>query len=122
MYPRVWIVEKPKFPVKHVGLYIEDRGVFENSPELGRAGWTTWAAFNRNNDATGKEVQGLDLGVVYSRIERIMRAGKPYSAISFNCEHAVNEALAGQPESGQLQGVVALAVLAIAIGVLATKA
>lgn len=121
MYPRIWIVERPKFPVKHVGLYIEDQGVFENSPETGHARWTTWASFNKNNDASGREIQVSNLGMVRTRIDRMIQAGTPYNAFSFNCEHAVNEALAGQPRSGQLEGFVAAATLVVAVGLLVSK-
>lgn len=119
-HPRICVVRKLKFPMNHVALYFEGRGVFENSPDHGKAAWVSWEQFNRNGDArVAREVQVQDYWLVLQRIENMIQSGERYSIFGFNCEHAVSQALTGRRESPQLVGSTVLAVLAVAVVALA---
>src|SRR5690349_17346355 len=112
---RVWIVKKPKFPFDHMGLYIENIGVFEISSQNPSPQWTTWEEFNCLNDSTGEEKTGVNISVVLQRIQSMIDSREAYNAFFFNCEHAVSQALTGRRESSQLQGMGALVGLALVV-------
>jgi hypothetical protein len=115
---KIWEVSKFKAPFIHKALLVGEM-VFEISSEFPAPRWTTWAEFNRNNDATWIELKNINIPIVIGRIEKMIATGEKYNALSFNCEHAVTEALTGTRNSPQLQGIATLGLLCLVLMVAA---
>ena len=98
------VLERPKWPVKHVGLYLGSGQVFHCTPENGEH-ISTLDGF-----AQGEAVTVIQRGVkasveIQQRLLERLRKVRAYSYVSNNCEHAVSRITTGKASSPQLKNI-----------------
>lgn len=102
---------------RHYGVYLGSNLVAHCSKE-----WGIVCIDSLENFSDGRRVYHtpLSLGAQPSEIwKRVRNAlGKPYSLFGYNCEHFVNEAETGKPESPQVAMASAMVLTAIAIAII----
>lgn len=109
---QLFIISKPKGPLDHVAIYVPGRGVFENRYR-DKPCWVTLEAFSEGAVPRLVPVDHDDVPAVLKRIDDIMTSGKSYGFISYNCEHAVSEALTGRAASFQVRAAFVMAGLGL---------
>lgn len=109
---QLFIISKPKGPLDHVALYVPGRGVFENRYN-DKPCWVSLEEFSEGALPRLLPVKDADFPAVLKRIDEIMASGRSYGFISYNCEHAVSEALTGRAASFQVRAAFVMAGLGL---------
>lgn len=96
--------------VRHVGIYLGDDQVFHNSPGRGEH-------ISSLSDFAQNQPVRMTAGPSPAALQTVFRARqqatqpRPYSLLSWNCEHTARAVAGAPPESPQLQMWVALGLL-----------
>ncbi len=106
------IVSVQKGLFTHVGV-VAYNGILQNSPGSCER-IVSWAEFVQGRPWTLTRTN-MEAWLVLHRVEKILAAPRAYDALSQNCEHTVNEVVYGQAKSSQVGGVVAGALLGLAL-------
>ena len=103
-------VRRRKGPAEHVGIYLADDYVLQNTPERGEHA-TTIEGFTQGQIVTPTKID-MPLDELYARVKAVLANPRPYNLFTNNCEHTVTRVLEGETCSRQLQGWIATGVLA----------
>ena len=92
------IVRRPKGPVTHVGIVLDDGRVLHNTPSRGEH-VSTLAAFSRGQPL---RVERLDDSERQLLLARTRSSGQRYNLLRNNCEHTYYRNRDGEPRSPQV--------------------
>lgn len=106
---------RPKFPFTHKGIYVGNLfdgfdQVFENAPGHNEH-LTSFTDFAGGQMVSVSRQAPLPIRDLYSRVNAALNSDRKYHPIGNNCDHAESRVAIGVPESMQLLGWVAAAVV-----------
>lgn len=104
------IIKKPLVPpFSHLGLYLGDGDVLQNTlrrgPEL-----VTLSQFRGNSTITIELPEIINFHGFLERVEEILTLSRPYNLLKNNCEHTVYYVLTGIARSPQLKVFIGTAI------------
>lgn len=107
---------RPKFGpfITHFGIYCGDGRVFDSTIPTGPR-IVPFADFAQGYSVNVVREPVLPEWELWQRINAEITAGRPYHLLANNCEHVVNRVLFKIATSPQVQGGVAVAVIAVVL-------
>ncbi|NQZ05535.1 MAG: C40 family peptidase [Algicola sp.] len=108
------VLYRRKGPVMHVGIYLGEASILHNTPKFGEHR-VDFADF-----AKGKTVyaQSTDLSPeqILAKAQQVLDQPEAYRLFKRNCEHTANKVLDDDPDSHQLNEIMAWALIGGAFG------
>ncbi len=97
------VLETPKGPFSHIGIYVDTNTVFHNSPGSGEC-VTSLSEFSNGAGIDLRHRPSVrHISRIMNGVDEMLARPKRYNALTNNCEHSVAAALSGRPSSPQLQ-------------------
>lgn len=111
------VLERPKWPVQHKGLYLGNRLVFHCTPENGEH-ISSLNEFCQGEVITAHSSNLQSVFDIKLRLKERIRLKEPYRYLSNNCEHVVSRILAGEATSPKLKSIINATAIILAVWVI----
>jgi hypothetical protein len=108
------VLYRRKGPVMHVGIYLGDASILHNTPKFGEH------QVDFNDFAKGKKVYAQSTGLspeqILTKARQVLDQPEGYRLFKQNCEHTASKVLDDDPNSHQLNEIMAWALIGGAFG------